>query len=250
MPDKTKPKSKEEEEELVIQIASYNTALQGNDECLPQDLVDWLAPALVVSSFLSGGSSSGGGERGREGRRGDGKGERWERGRRAPDIVAVGFQELLPLHLGRACSFLLFSSLVIIRCPLNCLHTVTGLSKQVIRSRDELIRSQIETHFSSARLKDNSNFNPDSNNNNNDDEEEKCRYTLVARVVNVGVALLVYARDEEIGTRVRDVQTQWTGCGPGWMGNKGAVGVRFRIEGIGEGDVGETFTYVLFAPVR
>jgi hypothetical protein len=60
---------------LLVQIASYNTALQGL-RGVPQDLVDWLSPTLKVSSFLS-------------------------RQPRAPDIVAVGFQELLPLHHGR-----------------------------------------------------------------------------------------------------------------------------------------------------
>ena len=99
-------------------------------------------------------------------------------------------------------------------------RAVAGLSKSVITNRDDFIRSQIEAH---SPTKDN--------------------YTLVARVVNVGVALLVYVKDEQLGKRVRDVQTQWTGCGPGWMGNKGAVGVRFRLEGEGSG-VGETFTYV------
>ena len=59
---------------LLVQIASYNTNLQAL-RGLPQDLVDWLAPTLHVSSFLTK--------------------------RRAPDIVAVGFQELLPLHHGR-----------------------------------------------------------------------------------------------------------------------------------------------------
>jgi hypothetical protein len=42
---------------------------------VPQDLVDWLSPTLTVSNFLT-------------------------RAPNAPDIVAVGFQELLPLHLG------------------------------------------------------------------------------------------------------------------------------------------------------
>jgi len=65
-----------EEERLLIQIGSYNTNLQGGAG-LPQDLVDWLSPTLQVSSFLS-------------------------KNPRAPDIVAIGFQELLPLHLGRA----------------------------------------------------------------------------------------------------------------------------------------------------
>lgn len=63
-------------ERLLVQIGSYNTNLQAG-KGLPQDLVDWLAPTLQVSSFLA-------------------------REPRAPDIVVVGFQELLPLHLGRA----------------------------------------------------------------------------------------------------------------------------------------------------
>jgi len=62
-------------ERLLVQIASYNTNLQGVLG-LPQDLVDWLSPTFQVSSFLS-------------------------TEQRAPDIVTVGFQELLPLHLGR-----------------------------------------------------------------------------------------------------------------------------------------------------
>jgi hypothetical protein len=59
---------------LLVQIASYNTALQGL-RGVPQDLVDWLSPTLKVSKFLAR--------------------------HRAPDMVAVGFQELLPLHQGR-----------------------------------------------------------------------------------------------------------------------------------------------------
>lgn len=62
-------------ERLLVQIGSYNTNLQ-TGAGLPQDLVDWLAPTFQVSSFLS-------------------------KEQRAPDIVAIGFQELLPLHLGR-----------------------------------------------------------------------------------------------------------------------------------------------------
>ena len=61
-------------ERLLVQIGSYNTNLQ-TGAGLPQDLVDWLAPTFQVSSFLS-------------------------KEQRAPDIVAIGFQELLPLHLG------------------------------------------------------------------------------------------------------------------------------------------------------
>ncbi|GLB34842.1 putative inositol polyphosphate phosphatase, catalytic domain homologues [Lyophyllum shimeji] len=156
---------------VLVQIASYNTNLQA-ERGLPQDLVDWLSPTLQVSNFLY-------------------------RERRAPDIVAVGFQELLPLHLG-----------------------LCGFSEPVIEDRNALILSQIEAH------------NPN-----------KVQYTLVAKVVNVGVALLVYARDDGIGRTVCDVQTSWTGTGPVYMGNKGAVGVRFRVPSA-DGGIGETYTFV------
>lgn len=158
-------------QQLLVQIASYNTNLQ-LERGLPQDLVDWLAPTLQVAQFLS-------------------------REPRAPDIVAVGFQELLPLHLG-----------------------LSGFSGPVIRSRDALILSQIEEHA-----------------------PNKEKYSLIASVVNVGVALLVYGRDDTVGKNARDVQTQWTGCGPAFMGNKGAVGVRFRVP-TDDGGVGEVFTFV------
>ncbi|KAG6854742.1 hypothetical protein C0991_002456 [Blastosporella zonata] len=156
---------------LLVQIASYNTNLQGVHG-LPQDLVDWLSPTLQVSKFLS-------------------------KERRAPDIVAVGFQELLPLHLG-----------------------LSGFSKAVIEDRNALILSQIEANA-----------------------PNKERFSLIAKVVNAGVALLVYGRDETVARTVCDVHTTWTGSGPVYMGNKGAVGVRFRIPG-NEGNIGETFTFV------
>ncbi len=71
---------------------------------------------------------------------------------------------------------------------------------------------------------------------------KKEKYSLIAKVVNVGVALLVYGRDDGIARKVQDVQTQWTSFGPLYMGNKGAVGVRFRICE-SDGDAGETYTY-------
>lgn len=63
----------------------------------------------------------------------------------------------------------------------------------------------------------------------------------MAHVVNVGVALLVYALDDGVSRHVRDVQTQWTGCGPVYIGNKGAVGVRFRVQSK-DGGLGEVYT--------
>ncbi|KAI0256666.1 inositol polyphosphate phosphatase [Lactifluus subvellereus] len=159
------------EHRLLVQIASYNTALQGFHG-VPQDLVDWLAPTLKVSKFLS-------------------------REPRAPDVVAVGFQELLPLHQGLA-----------------------GISRKVIQDRNTLILSQLEAHAPNGE-----------------------RYSLVAEVVNVGVGLLVYALDDGISRHVRDVQTQSTSCGLFYMGNKGAVGVRFRVQ-TKDNSPGEVYTFV------
>lgn len=176
---------------LLVQIASYNTNLQGVLG-LPQDLVDWLSPTLQVSSFLSS-----------------------EQGR-APDIVAVGFQELLPLHLGRMS--LKFSNGGIHSTNNVPAVIVAGLSKSVINNRDSHILSQIEANA-----------------------PNKEAYSLIAKVVNVGVALLVYGRDEGVARRIHDVQTTWTGCGPAYMGNKGAVGVRFRVAAK-DGGLGEVFT--------
>ncbi|KAG8794031.1 hypothetical protein FRC17_008344 [Serendipita sp. 399] len=161
---------------ITVQIGTYNANLQGH-KGLPQNLVDWLQPSLTVSQFLAN-------------------------TRTAPDIVAIGFQELLPLQLG-----------------------LTGLSKPVMKSRDNLIRSQLEAHA-----------------------PNKERYVLIAKVVNVGIALLVYGRDDGVAKHVSHVQTQWTGCGPGWMGNKGAVGVRFKVTSAAllhqSGGTSETYTFV------
>jgi hypothetical protein len=108
------------------------------------------------------------------------------------------------------------------KLPNSLLHLVAGLSKSVINDRDALILSQIEAHAA-----------------------DKEAYSLIAKVVNVGVALLVYGRDAGIARRVCDVQTTWTGCGPGYMGNKGAVGIRFRVTDT-DGGIGETYTYSPF----
>ncbi len=97
---------------------------------------------------------------------------------------------------------------------------VAGFSRHVIEDRNKLILSQIEAHA-----------------------PNKESYTLIAKVVNVGVALLVYGRDDGVARYVTDVETTWTGCGPLYLGNKGAVGVRFRIKSP-DRTVGETYTYV------
>lgn len=111
--------------------------------------------------------------------------------------------------------------LLVYRAVANVMSIVSGQSKSVINNRDALILSQIEAHTPS-----------------------KDSYSLIAKVVNVGVALLVYGRDEGIARQTCDVETAWTGCGPAYMGNKGAVGVRFRVKAV-EGTAGETYTYAV-----
>ena len=80
-------------------------------------------------------------------------------------------------------------------------NTVTGRSKSV-DEWDVHMRTQIQAHAYT-----------------------KASYSLVTKPVNVGVALLVYAKDDTIARRVCDVRTQWTAC----VRNKGAIGVRFRV---------------------
>lgn len=98
---------------------------------------------------------------------------------------------------------------------------MAGLSKPILDNRHALILSQIERHA-----------------------PNKEKYSLVAKIANVGVAILVYARDDGVARRISDVQATWTGSGPAFMGNKGAVGIRFRVANEDGGGGGETFTYV------
>ena len=98
--------------------------------------------------------------------------------------------------------------------PVKCSPPVAGLSKSVIENRNSIL-SQIET---------------------NAPNDEK--YSLVAKVVHFGVALLVYVWDERFA-RVEDVQTAGSGCEHAYLGNKGVLSVRFRLVGE-DGRLGDT----------
>lgn len=106
--------------------------------------------------------------------------------------------------------------LVLIKVP--SLSAVAGLSNGVINERAAHVLSQIEANA-----------------------PNKERYSLLAKTVNGGVALLVYGLDDGIARNVFDVQTAWTSCGPFHMSNKGAVSVRFRVSH-SENDAGEIYT--------
>ena len=146
---------------LKFSLSSFSIGNAG----LPQDLVDWLKPTLETTEDHG-----------------------------IPDIVAVGFQELLPLHLG-----------------------LTGLSRGIVDSRNALILKEIQAHTGTE-------------------------YSLVARAVYAGVALLVYANDDGIAKRIDTVQTSWTGFGPIYMGNKSAAAIRFRVRASSSDVSDETFT--------
>jgi len=63
------------------------------------------------------------------------------------------------------------------------------------------------------------------------EKHNKIPYELVGKIASVGVAMLVYAKNDEhgIAQRIRNVETEFSSLGPLWLGNKGAVGLRFRL---------------------
>ncbi|BGO97869.1 Skeletal muscle/kidney enriched inositol 5-phosphatase [Rhodotorula toruloides ATCC 204091] len=166
-----------------IQCATYNGKLaKGRTHSLASgepsdDLSAWLAPTL----------EDGGDE--------------------APDFVAVGFQEMIPLHLALA-----------------------GFTKTALDLHDDELRSAIEERYSTSSAGRKKRSTPDGE-----------RYSLVARRAIGGIALLLYAREASVAARLRDVQVATVGCGVfGLMGNKGAVGIRVVLD---EKDGGETSSW-------
>ncbi|KAK9894668.1 DNase I-like protein [Cystobasidium minutum MCA 4210] len=63
-------------------------------------------------------------------------------------------------------------------------------------------------------------------------------YTLMGRRSIGALALLVFVKDQ-LSRSIQDISTAVVGCGPLFMSNKGAVGLRFRLE-----DTREVFTFV------
>lgn len=93
---------------------------------------------------------------------------------------------------------------------------LAGLTRKALDSHDDKLRVAIESLYASSSA--------------SAEEDGKTRYSLVARRAIGGIALLVYARDETVATRVKDVQVNTVGCGVfGLLGNKGAVGIRVTL---------------------
>ncbi|KAL8293008.1 hypothetical protein RQP46_000702 [Phenoliferia psychrophenolica] len=156
---------------LRVQCCTYNGHLaQGSDPREP-DLTSWLIPTLAETSaeFPSDGEPA--------------------------DIVAIGFQEMIPLHL-----------------------SLLGLTRTALDLHDHKLKAAIEAHATVTRREVTS-----------DSPHET--YTLLSKKCLGGIALLVYTRDRTTTSRVVDVRVATAACGIfRRMGNKGAVGVRITIE--------------------
>ncbi|GAA96715.1 uncharacterized protein L969DRAFT_97067 [Mixia osmundae IAM 14324] len=116
-----------------------------------------------------------------------------------PDIYAIGFQEVLPLH-----------------------WALVGLSGSVLDKHDVGIKQAIESYNEITNLPDNKPGRED--------------YTLMAKHIMGTIALLVYTRDETITNKVRDVRVSSAGTGYVYMANKGGVAVRLTVDEADEGE--------------
>ncbi|GAA5900550.1 phosphoinositide 5-phosphatase INP54 [Sporobolomyces salmoneus] len=169
---------------MRVQCATYNGHLgQGHSvlsyEGEGEDLASWLNPTLLPD----------GSERGE-----------------APDIVAVGFQEMIPLHLALA-----------------------GFTSTALDLHEDKIKLAIERTHTKTEAGGGG-----------------TTYSLISRKSLGGIALLVYSSDQTLTSRLQEVRVATAGCGVfGFMGNKGAVGIRFSLKGEeGEGDSLSSWTFV------
>ena len=178
---------------LRVQIATFNYNLRGSTQYDTPDLEKWLVPTK--------------GEDGDSGYVTD-----------VPDIYAIGFQELMPLHVG-------FSGV----------HGDTSVlvpgetAGEVMSETDAEIRRAIRPHsaITSGTGQYPSGGGPEG-------------YTLIARAHLVGLALFVYARERN-GTvaRVKEVRINHAATGLlNLLGNKGAVGARIVLGGSQESVMG------------
>ncbi|BGP46217.1 hypothetical protein JCM10450v2_002057 [Rhodotorula kratochvilovae] len=113
----------------------------------------------------------------------------------APDFVAVGFQEMIPLHLALA-----------------------GFTKTALDLHNDELLSAIEARFGRSPY-----------NEKSGSPSAPTSYRLLAREALGGITLLVYAHSR-VAQRVQRVSRATAACGVlGVMGNKGGVGVRVTL---------------------
>ncbi|PWN22376.1 DNase I-like protein [Microstroma glucosiphilum] len=165
---------------LRVQVATFNFNLQGAKDPFP-DLQPLLIPTLSESRREYNASSL-------------------SSGREAPDIYAVGFQELLPLHEGFADS----------------------LAAQEVRAHTvREIKRALRPHAGVTR--------PDGMYPPGGGPED---YTLLGEAHLVSISLFVFGRDRAgIPSRVKEVRTSTAAAGVfNLLGNKGGVGVRLVMQ--------------------
>lgn len=194
---------------LRIQIGTFNCNLQGSSSSSP-DLTHWLVPTISEKSDDYNISTE-------------------VDGRPAPDIYAIGFQELLPLQDGFANN---------------------GKVQDAINKTDRSIRRAIRPQ--SALTRKDGKYPPGGG------PED---YSLIASISMVGIVLMVYVRERapdvtgKVGTgvsalpsvveRIKEIRTATVGTGLlGFMGNKGAAAARIVVGGVVPGQPDDVLTFV------
>lgn len=165
---------------LRIQLATYNFNLQGTANPFP-NFQSWLVPTLSETRNEYSLSSL-------------------TQGRDAPDIYAVGFQELLPLRLAFADS---------------------NSAKEVRTHTAREIRRSVRHHAAITRA--DGMYPPGAG------PED---YTLIGEAHLVGISLFVFGRDRSgVPARVKEVRVTTASTGFfNLLGNKGAVAIRIVLE--------------------
>ena len=135
-----------------------------------------------------------------------------------PDIYAVGFP-VRQFGPDMGVYTTLMARFVVHREVLALNWAFLGLSQTVLDAHDNIIANCIDHATGRAE-----------------------KYTLVSKTIHGGMALLVYTRDATVTKRVADVRVAAAGCGPLFMANKGAVGVRLSLSREDGDD--EAFTFV------
>lgn len=164
---------------LRVQVASFNFNLQGTAVPFP-DLQQWLVPTISEA-------------------RGEYTTTSMSSGREAPDIYAVGFQELVPLHMAFASS---------------------QQAEEVRAHTGREIRRAVRHHAAVTR--------PDGMYPPGSGPED---YTVIAEVHLVSISLYVLGRHRSgIPARVKEVRTSTASTGFfNVLGNKGGVGARIVL---------------------
>lgn len=174
---------------LRIQVATYNFNLQGTSPVFPS-LQQWLIPTLSETrpEYSSTSMTS---------------------GRDAPDIYAVGFQELLPLHHAFADD---------------------GTAREVRSHTAREIRRAVRHHAAVTRV--------DGMYPKGQGPED---YTLLAEVHLVSITLFVFGRNvARVPNRLKEARVATASTGIfNLLGNKGAAGVRLVLGGGSGGQSGE-----------